>query len=81
MRDLTASTNRNTVRTVKRDTGSLGLTAPDTAKAVVITFRLKGGDARKFGKLAKRMKVGRSSMARLIIEKFIKEHDPDEEKG
>jgi hypothetical protein len=27
--------------------------------------------------LAKRLKVGRSKMARLIVEKFIIEHDPN----
>jgi hypothetical protein len=60
-----------------RRTDDLGIVAPEKVKAELITFRLKGVEARKLGKLAKRLKVGRSSMARLIVEKFIKEHDPE----
>ncbi len=55
----------------------LGIVAPEKIKAELITFRLKGVDARKLRTLAKRLKVGRSSMARLIVEKFINDHDPE----
>jgi hypothetical protein len=55
----------------------LGIVVPEKVKAEVVTFRLKGVEARKLRTLAKRLKVGQSAMARLIVEKFIKEHDPE----
>jgi hypothetical protein len=54
----------------------LGLELPGEIKDETITFRLKASDARKLGELAKGVQVGRSTMARLIVEKFIKEHGP-----
>ncbi len=76
---LTENTDRNTVCDMGKNTvdDDLGIVVPEKVKAELITFRLKGVDARKLGKLAKRLKVGRSSMARLIVEKFINEHDPE----
>jgi hypothetical protein len=56
---------------------AFGLTVPEHLPAVILTFRLTGVNARKLAKLGKELKVGRSKMARLIIEKFIEEHDPE----
>jgi hypothetical protein len=55
----------------------LGLVVPEDVRAAQINFRLSGVDARKLDTLAKRLKVGRSKMVRLIVEKFIAEHDPE----
>lgn len=63
----------------KRD-ASLGLEIPQKANGEVITFRLRGVYVKKLKKLSKRLKVGHSSMARLIIEKFLKDNDPDKER-
>ena len=57
----------------------LGLKVPENIPAVIVTFRLKGVEARKLNTLAKRLKIGRSAMTRLIVEKFIKQHDPEKE--
>ena len=58
---------------------TMGLAVPERLPAIAINFRLKGGEGRKLDELAKRLKVGRSKMARLIVEKFIADHDPDKE--
>jgi hypothetical protein len=55
----------------------LGLQLPGESRAELITFRLQASQAKKLAALAKRVNVGRSTMARLIVEKFIKEHDPN----
>lgn len=68
---------RNTFHMMSKKTQLFGLELPEKANGEVITFRLKGVDARRLEKLSKRLKIGRSAMARLIIEKFINEHDPD----
>lgn len=69
----------------KEDVSDLGIVVPDrlaTLKAEHISVRLSGINARKLGALAKRLKIGKSAIARLILEKFIAEHDPDaKEKG
>jgi hypothetical protein len=63
-----------------KPTDDMGLNLAGRPPAVIVTFRLLGPDAAKLDQLAKRVKVGRSRMARLIVEKFIGEHDP-EKKG
>lgn len=55
----------------------LGLEIPEALKASQISFRLSGLDMRKLDALAKQAKVGRSKLVRLIVEKFIAEHDPE----
>jgi len=55
----------------------LGIVVPEKVKAEVVTFRLKGVDARKLRAIGKQLKVGQSTLARLIVEKFIREHDPE----
>jgi len=57
--------------------------------AVTVTFRLLGPDALKLDALAAALqkrnpragKIGRSKMARLIVEKFIAEHAPGSDAG
>jgi hypothetical protein len=47
-------------------------------KDTLLSVRVADDDARKLGVLAQKLGVrGRSTMARIIIEKFIAEHDPD----
>lgn len=58
----------------------LGIVAPTKKAALPLSVRLSDDDIRKLGLLGQRLKVGPSTMARLIVEKFIKEHDPDERK-
>jgi hypothetical protein len=58
---------------------SLGLV--EKPRADLFSIRLSGEDSRKLEKLAKGLKVGKSAMARLIVEKFIAEHDPDRRGG
>jgi hypothetical protein len=55
----------------------LGLSVPEVLPASQISFRLSGIDMRRLDALAKQAGVGRSKLARLIIEKFIGEHDPE----
>ena len=55
----------------------LGLTLQGSPKPSQISFRLKGTEMRKLDALAKQAKVGRSKLVRLIVEKFIAEHDPE----
>lgn len=55
----------------------MGLNLAGRPPAVIVTFRLLGPDAAKLDVLGKRLKMGRSKMARLIVEKFLAEHDPD----
>ena len=55
----------------------LGLEIPEVAKASQISLRLSGVDMRKLDALAKQANVGHSKLARLIVEKFIADHDPD----
>ncbi len=64
-------------KTKRTAASDLGLVVPETFKAAQINFRLAGVDVRKLDVLAKRLKVGRSKMTRLIVEKFIAEHDPE----
>lgn len=67
----------NTFGIMAKKAKPFGLDVPEKANGEIITFRLKGVDVKRLEKLAKRVKVGRSTMARLIIEKFINEHDPE----
>jgi hypothetical protein len=61
----------------QRNADDLGIVAPRKKADVPLSVRLTNDDLRKLAKLGRRLKVGRSTMARLIVEKFIKEHDPD----
>jgi hypothetical protein len=62
----------------KRGTGDdLGIDVPVRRAAVPLSVRIADDDLRKLTKLGDRVGVGPSTMARLILEKFIKEHDPD----
>ncbi len=70
-------TDRHTVSPMAKQRNAFGLTVPEHLPATVVTFRLSGVNARKLTKLGKELKVGPSKMARLIIEKFIEEHDPE----
>jgi hypothetical protein len=76
---LTRITPCGTLRIMGRKTAAeeLGLTPRETLKAEIFSMRLSGSNSRKLDKLAKRLRLGRSAMARLIVEKFIAEHDPD----
>lgn len=60
-----------------RNLGDLGIIAPEKKAAIPLSVRLSDKDMRKLSKLGRRLKVGPSTMARLIVEKFIKEHDPE----
>ena len=64
----------------QRNADDLGIVAPQKKAALPLSVRLSDDDMRKLGLLGQRLKVGPSTMARLIVEKFIKEHDPDERK-
>jgi hypothetical protein len=56
----------------------LGIVVPEKKQTEKpLSLRLKKDDIRKLYLLAERLKVGPSTMARLIVEKFIKQHDPD----
>src|SRR5579863_7510944 len=78
VRELAHQHVRRLVRMAKRTKDDdLGLVVPEDVRAAQINFRLSGVDARKLDTLAKRLKVGRSKMVRLIVEKFIAEHDPE----
>jgi hypothetical protein len=55
----------------------LGIVVPDRHTEKPMSLRLKKDDMRKLLLLADRLKVGPSTMVRLIVEKFIKQHDPD----
>jgi hypothetical protein len=55
----------------------LGIVVPQRTAVQPMSVRLTETDLRKLGALAQRLKVGPSTLARLIVEKFIKEHDPD----
>jgi hypothetical protein len=55
----------------------LGIVAPLKKAALPLSVRMTDDALRKLGKLGKRLKIGPSTMARLILEKFIKEHDPE----
>ena len=61
----------------KRAPDDMGLVLPKRGSGDMISVRLSPDNARKLGVLSKRLDVGRSTMARLILEKFIAEHDPD----
>ena len=56
----------------------LGIVLPEKQTALPLSVRLSRNDLRKLGLLAERLKVGRSTMARLIVEKFIRQHDPED---
>lgn len=58
----------------KKALPTLGLQLPDAAKSTIVTFRLSEDDVRKLDELGKPLKLGRSSIARLIVEKFIAEN-------
>lgn len=64
----------------QRNADDLGIVVPQKRTALPLSIRLSDDDVRKLGLLGQRLKVGPSTMARLIVEKFIKEHDPDERK-
>jgi len=56
----------------------LGLAAPQKSKDTLLSVRLTTDDARTLETLAKKLGVrGRSTLARLVLEKFIAEHDAD----
>ncbi len=59
----------------------LGIVVPERQTVMPLSVRLTKDDLRKLGVLGDRLKVGPSTMARLIVEKFIKEHDPDAKRG
>jgi len=59
----------------------LGIEVPDTQSAPPLSVRFSKTDLRKLTALGERLKVGPSTMARLIVEKFIKQHDPDRKGG
>jgi hypothetical protein len=59
----------------------LGIELPEKQSAPPLSVRFSKDDLRKLTALGERLKVGPSTMARLIIEKFIKEHDPDRKGG
>ena len=61
----------------QRNADDLGIIVPQKKAALPLSVRLADDDMRKLGVLGRRLKVGPSTMARLIVEKFIKEHDPD----
>jgi hypothetical protein len=55
----------------------LGLVVPEVLKAAQINFRLSGVDVRKLDALAKDAKIGRSKLARLIVEKFLADQEKE----
>jgi len=55
----------------------LGIVVPEKQTVSPLSVRLTKDDLRKLAALGKRLKIGPSTMARLIVEKFIKQHDPD----
>ena len=61
----------------KKATDDLGIVLPEKQTAPPLSIRFAKSDLRKLAVLGDRLKVGPSTMARLIVEKFIKEHDPD----
>jgi len=63
--------------TRKRPEDNMGIVLPEKQTARPLSVRLTKDDLRKLSALGRRLKVGPSTMARLIVEKFIKEHDPD----
>jgi hypothetical protein len=74
---LKCITLRNDMANRKTAAEQWGIVIPENQSAPPLSVRFSKDDLRKLGLLAKRLKVGPSSMARLIVEKFIKEHDPD----
>lgn len=50
---------------------------PESQTVPPLSIRLLKDDMRKLTVLGERLEIGPSSMARLTIEKFIKQHDPD----
>jgi hypothetical protein len=56
---------------------ALGIELPENQTVPPLSVRLLKDDLRKLTVLGERIEIGPSSMARLIIEKFIKQHDPD----
>ena len=65
----------------QRNVDDLGIVAPEKKAALPLSVRLSDNDLRKLTKLGRRLKIGPSTMARLIVEKFIKEHDPEKARG
>jgi metal-responsive CopG/Arc/MetJ family transcriptional regulator len=54
---------------------ALGIRAPESTKDAIITVRLTEADAEKLDALVAKLGVrGRSTLARLILERFIAEH-------
>jgi hypothetical protein len=62
----------------QRQDDDLGIVAPKKGRGELLSVRLSTDNMRKLEALGKRLDVGRSTMARLILEKFIAEHDPDQ---
>lgn len=58
-----------------------GIQLPQPQSIPPISVRLSKDDLRKLTMLGDKVDVGPSTMARLIIEKFIKEHDPERKGG
>jgi len=69
------NTNYMPRRTKSED--DLGIVVPEKQTVSPLSVRLTKDDLRKLAALGRRLKIGRSTMARLIVEKFIKEHDPE----
>lgn len=56
---------------------ALGIDAPAPTKDTMLSVRLRGEDVRKLDLIAKKLGVrGRSTIARLVLERFVAEHDP-----
>jgi hypothetical protein len=66
------------VKSYKGLAGELGIETPRGSRDTALSIRLTDADARKLDLLAKKLGVrGRSTMARLILEKFISDHVPE----
>jgi hypothetical protein len=61
----------------RRRKDDLGIVLPPRKEARALSVRMSLPNLHKLEKLAKRLDIGPSTMARLILEKFIEEHDPD----
>jgi hypothetical protein len=74
-------TNQSDMAKRKSPAEEWGIELPQPQSIPPISVRLSKDDLRKLTLLGEKVDVGPSTMARLIIEKFIKEHDPDQKKG
>ncbi len=74
-------TNRDDMAKRKSPAEEWGIELPQPQSIPPISVRLSKEDLRKLTMLGDKVDVGPSTMARLIIEKFIKEHDPERKGG